>query len=318
MEEIEAQLAEFREQLEGIEALLLEEPENEEYVGLKKSTLELIEDLQKLLPTAPTPPKPTLNSDDSPSRATLPSQTISSTPIDVGIRATGQVEEALKRGLYVGLPSEAVWPEDGLWYPATIESIGDAGVKVKFKSYGDILTLEAKLVRASSLLGEKKRKEPTGGSSEPEGTDIGIPEHLRYTDTDTEKSRDWKKRQQKAWKSERRKEQQEVAENKAKVSWQNFSKSHKKTGTTTKKESMFRTSDAYGGKIGVIGSGSSQSKPVTSGAVPPPRYNASASSFSLPGANNTAHYDPLAAPSYYIPHSQGNSGYTPPTGAPRR
>jgi survival-of-motor-neuron-related-splicing factor 30 len=291
--------------------LFVEDPENAEYVELKTTTLELISDLQKLLHAPLSPPKPTLNSGNSASLEIEKSISENNTSVIEGPKLENQVEEALKRGLYVGLPSEAIWPEDGLWYPATIESIKDEGVRVKFKSYGDVLMLEAKAVRASSLL-EKKRKEPSGGSEEPEHVDSGIPEHIRFADTDTDKTREWKKRQQKAWKAEKRREKQEIAENKAKMSWQNFNKNLKKTGSTApKKESMFRTTDIVGGKIGVIGSGKSMTKQTASSSASLPRHSPSPSSFASPQQPPPPHYDPLAAPSYYIPQTQPPPPYAP-------
>lgn len=299
-EELEAQLEEYREQLASIEALLLEDAENEEYVEMKSATMELIADLQKLLSPPPAPSKPSINSSDPASLGDDAGVEKDKTSVEVNTKLENQVEIALERGLFVGLPCEAIWAEDGLWYPATIESISEAGVRVKFKSYGDVKVVEAKAVRTASIF-DKKRKTPSGTSEEPEHVDNSIPEHLRYADTDTEKTREWKKRQQKIFKSEKRKEALEIAQNKSKVSWQNFNKNSKKAGFSTKRESMFRTTDNFGGKIGVIGSGKSMTPQTTTSTVPPPRYQPSPSSFqtSAPSANPS--YDPLSAPSYYIP-----------------
>ena len=313
LSELEAQLAEYEEQLAGVEELLAEDASNEEYVALKESIQSLMKDLKQLISEAKTPSnaKPTSVAPESESIApeasnengkkdeSLDKKQESSNKVLVG-----QAEEALKRGLYVGLPSESVWPEDGLWYPTVIEAIGDSGVRVRFKSYGDVLTLEASLVRPSSALSsDKKRKEATGTSNAtetPESTQYDLPENLRFADTDTEKVREWKKRQQKSWKQEKRKERQEIAENKSKVSWQNFNKGLKKTGFGAKKESMFRTAEGYNSKVGVVQSSKTMPRSATPQPAAAPRYTAASNSHGQPQSSAPT-YDPLAAPAYYIP-----------------
>lgn len=341
LEDLKSQLAEYEEQLEGIEALLAEDAENEEYVALKVSTLELVSDLQKLIASASSPAKPAVSSADTSSIGAIASNDAtdvsSQSDSKVASAKENQVELALKKGLYVGLPSEAVWSGDGLWYPAVIQAITEDGIRVQFKSYGDVETLEAKNVRAASALTSsvsrgansaapasstsldpsqsKKRKEPThGGSGEgphsdtPESVDSALPENIRFAETDTEKVREWKKRQQKSWKAERRREKQEIAENQAKVSWQNFSKSMKKSGFGVKRESMFRTIEGVNSKVGVVNKpkilpGRSGSPATSVGA---PRYTAAkaTSSSSAPSDGSVPYYDPLAAPAYYIPGAQ--------------
>jgi survival-of-motor-neuron-related-splicing factor 30 len=309
-EDLRAQLQEYEEQLEGLEALLQEDPENEELLGLKSSTLELIAELSSLSSTASTAANSSSTASKPDSHLSLThvksEDSAPSAEIKEESRLSGQAEKAVSLGLYVGLPSEAVWPDDGLWYPATIEAIGDNGVRVKFKSYGDVLTLEASKVRASSLLIDKKRKTPTGGSEErgeEEHGETGYPEHMRIQDTDNEKTILHKQRLQKAWKAEKRKERQEVNENKAKVSWQNFNKNLKKTGFGGKKESMFRTSAGNAGKVGVVGSGKAMTKQTHAPSAP--RHTPSPT---LPSAT----YDPLAAPSYYIPNAPSAPSHSYP------
>lgn len=325
--ELEAQLAEYEEQIAGVEELLAEDENNEEYVALKESILSLMADLKQLIASSATsnakpasivPPSESVahekkNEEELEEGAQVEEQQTSNNAsatrsvVKVG---PAQVEEALKRGLYVGLPSEAIWPDDGLWYPAVIEAISEAGVRVKFKSYGDVMALDSSMVRpASSLSSEKKRKEPSDPTSNvaetPESSQHDLPENLKFADTDTEKVREWKKRQQKVWKQEKRKERQEVAENKAKVSWQNFNKGLKKTGFGTKKESMFRTAEGYNSKVGVVQSNKTQPRAHTSQPSAGPRYTA-AGQQGQQQASSAPTYDPLAAPAYYIPGAQQN------------
>lgn len=328
--ELEAQLAEYDEQLAGVEELLAEDENNEEYVALKESIQSLMADLKQLIASSATSnAKPASVVPESESvahekkedelegttRAEEEHQTTNKGSATTRV-GPAQVEEALQRGLYVGLPSEAIWPDDGLWYPATIEAISEAGVRVKFKSYGDVMALDASMVRpASSLSSDKKRKEPSDAPSNstetPESSQHDLPDNLKFADTDTEKVREWKKRQQKVWKQEKRKERQEVAENKAKVSWQNFNKGLKKTGFGAKKESMFRTAEGYNSKVGVVQTSKTMHRAHTSQPASGQRYTASG----LQGQQQSTlapTYDPLAAPAYYIPGAQTQQQNRPP------
>lgn len=320
--ELESQLAEYDEQLAGVEELLVEDPNNEEYVALKESILSLVDELKQLISAAATnaKPAPIASESESVDRDTSKEETAKvaeqvARPETVIENGPAQVEEALKRGLYVGLPSEAVWPEDGLWYPAVIETISEAGVRVKFKSYGDVVTLKASLVRVSSALSTdtKKRKEPSSGTTEtPESSQHDLPENIRFADTDTEKVREWKKRQQKNWKQEKRKERQEIAENKSMVSWQTFNKGLKKTGFGAKRESMFRTAEGYNSKVGVVQSGKTKPHSATPQSTAAPRYTATGTAAPQHPSNQPA-YDPLAAPAYYIPGAQNQPQYGRPS-----
>ncbi|XP_049849067.1 survival of motor neuron-related-splicing factor 30-like isoform X2 [Schistocerca gregaria] len=119
-DDLKSQLAEYEEQLQEIDALIEGDPTNEEYLALKQSTLELVLELRDVLK-----PATFLNVHETQTlpAGLNPSQSEGSTieqPVSLA-------QVAIDSGLYVGLICDTVWPRDGQWYPAIIESISDVG-----------------------------------------------------------------------------------------------------------------------------------------------------------------------------------------------
>ena len=84
---------------------------------------------------------------------------------------------------------------------------------------------------------------------------VEIPEHLRLSSTDTDAERLAKRKRVKAIKSAHKVKKIELERSLKQSKWQDFQKKK-----LPKKKSMFKTPDAFDGRVGVVGSG----KPLTS------------------------------------------------------
>jgi survival-of-motor-neuron-related-splicing factor 30 len=139
IEDLQRQLAEYNVQLEEVNEVLQEEPENQELLELKKNLVDVIKMTQDLLElkkqTTPKNKQPTEESSED--------------------KAKIFHDIALRKGFYVGMPAEAKW-SDGQWYPAKIADINERGFFVIFDGFE-----EPEQVTNSSFLSIKEIKSLT-------------------------------------------------------------------------------------------------------------------------------------------------------------
>jgi len=243
--QLQEELAASKTELEGIQTLLFEDPDNEECLTLKTELQELIRltetyiDIKKkdqakreATPTA----TPLIDLDHtflSPLEL-LPAATPAST-------ATGNAPKpVMPTGLFVGLECEAIWSGDGLWYTCVINSINDDGtIDVKFTGYGDEEQLPADKVRLMDLSAgaRKKRKEPDASKL----LDGDVPKHLQILPTDSEAVRKAKKRRLKSLKLKAKLQIAEEATSQQKASWKDFSSKSQKKRKVGTRQCMFLT-----------------------------------------------------------------------------
>lgn len=221
LEELQAQIDEYDSQIEQINELLSEEPDNEEYKTLKNEILQLIKEIKDII------------SKREQSTTQENSQNNEKNVQENKVRSDAS-KRAVELGLFVGLKVKAIWPEDKKFYDAVIDGIYDDGVVVKYENYGTTEKIQPEDIKISEQIrnNNKKRKEPTTSSSIVLDR---IPKHLRPLSTDDEKTRLAKKKKRKALKLKAKIEKSESDSNQAKLAWHNFNKEISKKKTFTRK-----------------------------------------------------------------------------------
>ncbi|RPA96625.1 hypothetical protein L873DRAFT_1791442 [Choiromyces venosus 120613-1] len=287
---MEAELKEYKLQLESVEAALKADPENPELVGLVTELKEVIALTESVLAEqagrAPSPPPPSHhrnytnhnNKRDAPSASN-----------EVGGTGTGS------NSVYaVGDNVLARWTSgDNQLYPARITSVMGSQQNpvyiVKFTQYNATETLHAQHIKPASNFASKKRKldsspihsngnsiGPSSASSTPTTSAISNSAIISQPATINAELAEASKRESsktadgpsKVPKTGRKIAQKKVLEE-GKKKWQDFaSKGVKgKTGKAKKigESSMFRTPEGVHGRVGFTGSGQPMRKDVARG-----------------------------------------------------
>ncbi|EPS28319.1 hypothetical protein PDE_03265 [Penicillium oxalicum 114-2] len=268
---LEAEVKEFKVQLETVQTSLQVEPDNAELQSLKTELEELINltetAIAELKPPAPTPVPAT-----KPQSSSAPSR-------DSNTRLSqANASHAEEATAAVSLPAVsfsvndqvlARWVSgDNAFYPARITSITGSSSNpvylVSFKSYGTVENLTAKDIRPIAGNDTRKRKaDGTSGSSAspspaPPSTSHGNiisaaadidPALASQARQDPSKMGDGSGRPAKAARKVKANKELEEGKNK----WQNFAAKTK--GKIGKKDSMFRTGDSVNARVGFTGSG---------------------------------------------------------------
>mmetsp|Transcript_42756 Transcript_42756/g.71248 ORF Transcript_42756/g.71248 Transcript_42756/m.71248 type:complete len:305 (-) Transcript_42756:173-1087(-) len=154
---------------------------------------------------------------------------------------------ARKSQVRVGMEVRAYYETDGLFYPATVETITSGGLyRVAFRGYNYKVELPL-----TDILPIKQAND----DAMPEKA--VIPEHLKIKSTDNDKQKDLKKKKIKAIKSKFRKRKAEMVTEKKKNNWKQFLNGGKKKlkALKNKKRSIFASPDSVDGRVGVVGSG---------------------------------------------------------------
>ena len=270
LDELVANLATYKEQLNDVDELLTSDPTNAEFLEVKSSLEEVIaltEDLVKEAGggdgdeaaagagAAPPPPPPAADDDAAAVFASL-----------------------------VGTKCRAKF--DGVWYDAVVDGVNETNgrIKVTFTQYGTVAELDADDIKGAdggAEGAEQNAPDPVAaaaaaarevykGVPAPKRVRVDgdadrfvrkeLPKKLMIMDGDDEATRERKRRQIKAFKGKQRMAEMDAEQNAKKNSWQSFqakSGSKKRTGFMTgkvgKKDSMFRVPE--GGRVGVVGSG---------------------------------------------------------------
>ncbi|RVX05787.1 hypothetical protein CK203_023843 [Vitis vinifera] len=234
-----------------VRKLLVDDPENSEYVDMEKELEEVIVLTEELLATA------------KQSEISLPAFGTNADASPIQHQSGGSSEHLMEPGnnsdhygkFPIGTKVQAVWSEDGEWYEATIDSLTPDGYYVSYDGWGnkeEILTtadrtLAATLITASStavdpgnvrpiqeevnaLLEAEKEAEATKQAikrkiAQAAATDFqsrSLPAKLRIEPDDPEDVKIAKRKKIHAFKSKMRFEQLEVTQNKRQNAWQQF------------------------------------------------------------------------------------------------
>ncbi|KAJ5484175.1 hypothetical protein N7539_005971 [Penicillium diatomitis] len=274
---LEAEVKEFKVQLETVQTGLQVEPDNAELQSLKTELEELITltetAIAELQPPASTSaPATKSQSTPAPSRDTWSSKDSSA--------RSGQPHSTRAEDTTVTAPSPVItfsvndqvlarWVSgDNAFYPARITSITGSSSNpvylVSFKSYGTVENLTAKDIRP--IAGSDTRKRKADGTSGSSASPSPAPPSTSHTNVisaaadidpnlasqarqDPGKAGDGSGRPAKAARKVKANKELEEGKNK----WQNFAAKTK--GKYGKKDSMFRTGDSVSARVGFTGSG---------------------------------------------------------------
>ncbi|MCO5580216.1 hypothetical protein L7F22_034082 [Adiantum nelumboides] len=288
IEELKANLLNYREQLQHVEGLLAGDPRNAEYEEVRRGLLEVIELTEDLLP-----------SDELDANHELKR------------RSGANNERPDSERFSVGTKVQAVWSGDGEWYNATVDAHTSLGYLVVYDGWGNkeempknlcgdvmhanehtfFLFLESLLLKSlyfitskvdfdnvrdldesseqrNALLDVEKAAEATrlalkrkiAESAEAEIVPKNLPLKLQIKPDDPEDVKAAKRKKIHAFKSRMRLEKMEFAQNKRQNAWHQFQTSKgksRKVGFFTggKRESIFKSPEDVKGKVGVTGSG---------------------------------------------------------------
>ena len=154
-----------------------------------------------------------------------------------------------QKGLY-----QCKYATDQTFYDAIVTSLTPNGCMVKYTLYGNVE--EVPIAYLKPLIAPIKK-----GQTDAQGL-ILFPDNLRFLPTDTEEDKARKRKKIKAIKSKNRLFTKEAEITAVQQTWQKFvSKGTKKNSLLLpKKTSMFASSDAVDGKIGVTNSGKGMSE----------------------------------------------------------
>ena len=278
LDELVANLATYKEQLNDVDELLKSDPTNAEFLEVKSSLEEVIALTEDLVKEAG-------GCDGDEADASAAAAAAAPPPPPAADDDAATVFASL-----VGTKCRARF--DGVWYDAVVDGVNETNgrIKVTFTQYGTVAELDA-----DDIKGADGGAEGVGGGGDDDGAQLDpvaaaaaaarevykgvpapkrvrvdgdadrfvkkeLPKKLMIMDGDDEATRERKRRQIKAFKGKQRMAEMDAEQNAKKNSWQSFQAkagSKKRTGFMTgkvgKKDSMFRVPE--GGRVGVVGSG---------------------------------------------------------------
>jgi Tudor domain len=239
-------------------------------------------------PSFPTPPTANV--------VALASQPATAYQAAAAVSTGGQAVSVVGGGVVAVLPSaktnalllpwaegdecEVKWVSDGKWYRAVVESIDATTATVHYKAYGTHDAVPLTHLRALPLA-EKRKREASRVEAKIKYEEVSIPESLRIQPGDDEATRARKKKRAHAIQWRNRKAKVDVEHNQRQNAWQQFrtggqsssgggkKKKSKKSrkggarglaGLSSRKKSIFATSDSYSARVGVTGSGQGMTK----------------------------------------------------------
>lgn len=143
----------------------------------------------------------------------------------------------------------AKYHRDSKCYPARVDEVVPGGWKVTYLSYGNTDIVPYEYIRAMPKTEEAAAAE-----------DFVVPENMKILETDTDAEKKRKKKAIKALKNNHRLFVIEKGHADKKSSWMQFQNKAAKKKTVAalnplKRESIFKTPEAYDSKVGVVGSG---------------------------------------------------------------
>ncbi|KAI3977270.1 hypothetical protein MKX01_009239 [Papaver californicum] len=270
IDELGSNLSTYKEQLQQVRALLVDDPGNSEYADMEKELQEVIALTEELLATAKQSEFTGL--DSGANAGASPSLPHSEGTSDY-TQASNHLSDSFQK-FSVGTKVQAVWSEDGEWYDATVEALTPNGYYVHFEGWGNREEVDPDNVKSiqegvvNALVEAEKEAEATKQAikrkiAQAAAVDYQsktLPAKLKVDPDDSEDVKAAKRKKIHAFKSKVRFEQLEVTQNKRQNAWQQFQTTKgqaKKTGffTGRKRESIFKSPEDPKGKVGVTGSG---------------------------------------------------------------
>jgi survival-of-motor-neuron-related-splicing factor 30 len=266
LEEIGERLRLLLEQYKQVELALGQDPQNEELINARKEFLEIVtltEDLYNIKKAELMPPRPPAAAPPLPAAHAPPPPMPTSAWPDAAAAAGPFV---------VGSRVQALYHTDGLWYDAVIDAITDDGTyKITFLGYGNkqdtkLAEMREPVAAPPKPEGEKKKRPKMDDVFETnEAGEFVVPKNLQILPNDSEEVKAKKKRKIKSLKDKFRMKRAEKARSDKQNSWKKFADkkaTKRKVGFMTgmRKESIFKTSDSFTGKVGVTGSGKEMTK----------------------------------------------------------
>ncbi|KAJ6937994.1 survival of motor neuron-related-splicing factor 30 isoform X1 [Populus alba x Populus x berolinensis] len=247
IEELASNLSTYKEQLHQVRQLLVDDPENSEYVDMEKELIEVIALTEELLETAK-------------------QNEVSGSHLGTGASASPGYPEPQEADQHekfpIGSKVQAVWSEDGEWYDATVEDLTPNGYYVTFDGWGNREEVDPDNVRPvefNALLEAEKVAEATKQAikrkiAQAASVDFqsrSLPAKLRIEPDDSEDVKAAKRKKIHSFKSKMRFEQLEVAQNKRQNAWQQFQTTKGKTKkvNTCKMENAHVCSNLILGKL---------------------------------------------------------------------
>jgi len=260
IEELREKLDQFNEQLQQVQALLEEEPDNEEYSQIQSDLLDVVKLTKDVLKLRQEEARsaPTSNS----SSHTSPP----STKVEALVHAPVTTLSSSPSFFSIGTVCEARYSVDGTWYKAVIDSILEGGkYHVTYSEYGNQEVVSIADIRPLKDIVKQSKNLPLKRPAVPESIQQ-IPKSLSILPTDSEDIRAHKKKRVHAIKSQNRLKSLEQERADVKNKWLDFQKKNKKkvpmTLTDRKKGSIFASPDSVNGKVGVTNSGKPMTQPV--------------------------------------------------------
>ena len=279
VEELNTKLQDLTRDLAEVEALSAQDPSNEDLNLARNELLECIKLTKEIIAKKQAESLLALSSSPPPSSSSSSSSS-SLSSVHGGGATAGASSLQLRAGLYqVGDTVEGRFSGDGAWYEAVVKKVDAVRrmYSIEYVGYGDTEDVSEDNIRprdpsspssTSPSGGSKKRAiNPTqykrsGGaslssSSDPSSTSthapsiVPIPETVRYDPHDPDDVKQQKLKKIKAIKSHNRFAEMEVKTSSKQSSWTNFIK---KKGLD-KQESIFKSPDSVGGRVGVVNSG---------------------------------------------------------------
>eukprot|EP00899_Mesostigma_viride_P015836 jgi/Mesvir1/24253/Mv10955-RA.2 len=267
LEELEANLAEYRQQLQNVEACLASDPGNTEYLEMKRELEDVITLTEEVLSEQRQAEGNGLYQGTEEEEAVLNEASVLDDAAALH-RAMAQEGRAglgrppappqapdgtlsIRKGWHEGAKCQARWTEDGMWYNATILSFTDKGALVVFDEYEnkDEVTLASLRPRPADAAHPPKKKGaepggPGGVQVDPltlkrrklmerseEFLEKGIPEKMRIKPEDSEEVKAKKRKMIHAFKSSQRLVKQETESARKQSAWKDF-----QTGKTKAKK----------------------------------------------------------------------------------
>ncbi|KAK4757490.1 hypothetical protein SAY87_018791 [Trapa incisa] len=270
IDDLASSLSTYKDQLQQVRQLLVDDPENAEYADMQKELEEVITLTEELLATAR---QNEFSAQDIRANVTDP-PSLSQTKGRGNNKMLQEGFPGLDEKLPIGSKIQAVYSEDGEWYEATIEAYTPNGYYVSYDGWGNKEEVDPDNVRAiqespvNPLLEAERVAEATKQAIKRKIAQAAtvdfqpkrLPEKLLIQPDDPEDVRVAKKKKIHAFKSKMRLEEREAAQNKKQNAWQQFQTTKgraKKVGffSGRKRESIFKSPDDPNGKVGVTGSG---------------------------------------------------------------
>jgi len=288
--ELEEKLETYKEQLQQVEAALVEAPDDEALLQLKadlKEVVTLTEDLVKYQEPAEQPAAAPASAHHAANIGRTCEVTVEGKWFNGEVMSMRKDNRGIERAVVsilalnaqreyklselkllkpphpalcpAGTKLQAIFSQDGLWYDAVITEQTEKGYFVTFLEYQNKEEVPFDRVRLSGkAAAEQTKKKNVKEVITPAG--YRIPDNLMPHPGDSDEIKERKQRKIRAIKNKQRDEKQEKEHETRAQGWQKFVKKSGANSKAKQHESIFKVSNAMDGKVGVTNSGSGMTK----------------------------------------------------------